>query len=260
MALIRCSECGKEISDKASVCVDCGCPVSVSLNTPITSVDKPVYLSVNFNATLADAVNDKTLQSVYVNELKRNVDFYIDNDTVVGDTLKITLQKNSRYEYILFNAVSVTKTQNANSVTLYSKSQSNQEVIKTIKNYEHNFFAKFLLSLGFTSIMVVIAFGIIKIASESNYDPDMITVAVMSTSFIWFPCLLGRIFYPMHHIKKYFKKHNIEDAIRSDGGSINVAISAYNTMPSKKMLRYIRRLNANAAQKIEMQLSKRKNK
>lgn len=27
MALIKCSECGKEISDKATVCTNCGCPV-----------------------------------------------------------------------------------------------------------------------------------------------------------------------------------------------------------------------------------------
>lgn len=27
MALIKCSECGKEISDKAKVCMNCGCPI-----------------------------------------------------------------------------------------------------------------------------------------------------------------------------------------------------------------------------------------
>lgn len=27
MALIKCRECGKEISDKASTCVNCGCPI-----------------------------------------------------------------------------------------------------------------------------------------------------------------------------------------------------------------------------------------
>ena len=27
MALIKCSECGREVSDKASVCPDCGCPI-----------------------------------------------------------------------------------------------------------------------------------------------------------------------------------------------------------------------------------------
>jgi len=31
MAIIRCTECNKKISDKASTCPHCGCPVSVSL-------------------------------------------------------------------------------------------------------------------------------------------------------------------------------------------------------------------------------------
>jgi len=28
MALIKCNECGKEISDKATQCISCGCPVN----------------------------------------------------------------------------------------------------------------------------------------------------------------------------------------------------------------------------------------
>ena len=28
MALIKCKECGKEISDKATNCIHCGCPVN----------------------------------------------------------------------------------------------------------------------------------------------------------------------------------------------------------------------------------------
>ncbi len=31
MALISCSECGNEVSDKAAACPKCGCPVSVSV-------------------------------------------------------------------------------------------------------------------------------------------------------------------------------------------------------------------------------------
>lgn len=27
MVLIKCTECGKEISDKANVCSNCGCPI-----------------------------------------------------------------------------------------------------------------------------------------------------------------------------------------------------------------------------------------
>ncbi len=28
MALIRCPECGKEVSDKAAACIGCGCPIA----------------------------------------------------------------------------------------------------------------------------------------------------------------------------------------------------------------------------------------
>lgn len=32
MALIKCSECGNQISDKASVCIHCGCPITSKSN------------------------------------------------------------------------------------------------------------------------------------------------------------------------------------------------------------------------------------
>lgn len=31
MALIKCNECGKEISDKATICIHCGCPVELKI-------------------------------------------------------------------------------------------------------------------------------------------------------------------------------------------------------------------------------------
>ena len=38
MALIKCPECGKQVSDKASSCPNCGCPVSSSNNKTATGV------------------------------------------------------------------------------------------------------------------------------------------------------------------------------------------------------------------------------
>ena len=29
MALIKCPECGKEISDKSNACIHCGCPIQI---------------------------------------------------------------------------------------------------------------------------------------------------------------------------------------------------------------------------------------
>lgn len=40
MALIKCSECGKEFSDKADKCPNCGCPNS-NIETKTVIVDKP---------------------------------------------------------------------------------------------------------------------------------------------------------------------------------------------------------------------------
>lgn len=35
MALIKCIECGNEISNKAEVCPNCGCPVSETVKEKI---------------------------------------------------------------------------------------------------------------------------------------------------------------------------------------------------------------------------------
>ena len=40
MALIKCSECGKEFSDKASACPNCGCPTSEMVKSPIVEDQK----------------------------------------------------------------------------------------------------------------------------------------------------------------------------------------------------------------------------
>jgi len=47
MALIKCSECGKEVSDKASVCQGCGCPIGTGQSSPI-SISTPMGKSQIF--------------------------------------------------------------------------------------------------------------------------------------------------------------------------------------------------------------------
>lgn len=43
MSLIICSECGKEISDKATACIHCGCPIKK--DTPLI-YQKSLYICV----------------------------------------------------------------------------------------------------------------------------------------------------------------------------------------------------------------------
>lgn len=41
MALIKCPECGKEISDKASACPNCGCPLSEIVKSGVVKIKLP---------------------------------------------------------------------------------------------------------------------------------------------------------------------------------------------------------------------------
>ena len=41
MALIKCSECGKKISDKGEACVHCGCPLNITLEKLSITKAKP---------------------------------------------------------------------------------------------------------------------------------------------------------------------------------------------------------------------------
>lgn len=110
MALIKCAECGREISDKAAACVHCGCPTSVSTQANASNTKTaPRVLSMDFDAVLYGADTESTSQKIFVKELGRNVEFSIRNNTQVGETIKINLQEGSNFDYILFTAVSVYK-------------------------------------------------------------------------------------------------------------------------------------------------------
>ena len=70
MALIKCPECGKEISDKAASCPNCGCPANVWMaafrnndtNSTYEKNDKKTQKTVN--------VSEETLDKLY-DELSR---------------------------------------------------------------------------------------------------------------------------------------------------------------------------------------------
>ena len=40
MALIKCKECGKDISDTTDICIHCGAPTSISLNDKVDTRPK----------------------------------------------------------------------------------------------------------------------------------------------------------------------------------------------------------------------------
>ena len=65
MAMIKCPECGKEFSDKAAACPNCGCPVSeiLSANTENdnnSSLAKPISKSIQKQSIIQiDEMNRK---------------------------------------------------------------------------------------------------------------------------------------------------------------------------------------------------------
>ena len=64
MALIKCPECGKEISDKASACPNCGCPVSEMTTGGVVRIKIGVLKSptgFNGNQKVSITSNDNVL-------------------------------------------------------------------------------------------------------------------------------------------------------------------------------------------------------
>ncbi len=113
MALIKCSECGREISDKSAACIHCGCPISVSKpaqpqpeqpkpaqNGSINFEEtfgtyfggfkvKPAAIQVDLNVRVFGAADGTTVSTVFVKELNENVTFNIPNNIQPGQCIRL---------------------------------------------------------------------------------------------------------------------------------------------------------------------------
>ena len=64
MALIKCPECGNQVSDKAKVCIHCGCPIEELAPSGFVKVKVSVVRSptgLNGKQRVSIFTNDKTL-------------------------------------------------------------------------------------------------------------------------------------------------------------------------------------------------------
>ena len=83
MALIQCPECGKEISNRATACIHCGCPLSVSNGGKLIAKLKNenfFYLGKPFDVVGLYDNNDNLLASFKYGETKT---ITINTDTIV---------------------------------------------------------------------------------------------------------------------------------------------------------------------------------
>lgn len=105
MALIKCPECGKEVSDKAQSCINCGCPLA-GIN-PAGSVSVAVNGPGMVQMYIFNMENGQMLWSGRNGEIAR---FYVEKETeisVIGSMekrhpergAKAIVRGGRRYEY-----------------------------------------------------------------------------------------------------------------------------------------------------------------
>jgi DNA-directed RNA polymerase subunit RPC12/RpoP len=100
MALIKCSECGKEISDKAQSCPNCGCPVKVVNKNPniynFRGVDydiTQVNALISRNELIKAIKEFREITGADLKDAKETVDAIRDAKTYLGQS--DTSQKNT---------------------------------------------------------------------------------------------------------------------------------------------------------------------
>lgn len=270
MALIKCEECGREISDRASACVHCGCPISkdngksadlgnkneeLVIKQSINEFfDKNTgRLSVAFDAVVSNKAKESTINNVYIKELGKTIELLVPNNIKKNETIwKKT--DDTKCNIIVFKIKSVSIDPRAKSIAPEKKSRKedneNKTILDIIDAYEPNAFVRFWDGPGVGRIIGL--FVALSILRKLWYVETLIILLIFAI-----PMILTKMIYPFLHVKKYIKKNHIDDAMKNDPDYLDIAFATYDLMPCKKMLRYIKKINAEAGSEIERHLSKK---
>jgi len=112
MALIKCDDCSKEISDKSSVCIHCGCPVKKTDESVISTVSAPVYESNYLGCKISiypKYIEYKILgqsKSLPINQVASvayGLDFAVTIETTGGKKIKIPVSKKKEVKQTIYN-------------------------------------------------------------------------------------------------------------------------------------------------------------
>jgi hypothetical protein len=103
MALIKCEECGREISDKAAACIHCGCPISKSDSVNSNNTERKEFvkkqstneffdkntgrLTVEFDAVVSNKSKESTINNIYIKELNKNVEILVPNNIKANEKI-----------------------------------------------------------------------------------------------------------------------------------------------------------------------------
>ena len=98
MALIKCPECGKEVSDKAKMCINCGCPLEEMSSTGIVRIKMPNNIVEGFVGLFSSRraeVTDSFGNPLWVGQHGDNASFTVDGPT---DVITIPGWMGKRYQ------------------------------------------------------------------------------------------------------------------------------------------------------------------
>lgn len=241
MALIKCCECGKEISDKAAVCVNCGCPVSETISK--NEADATLKSIMDDLFSNSGQQDPGTRQQIPVSSLFPN-----------QATTPAPAQSPAPAPFAAPAATPAAAPAPAPKATA-GPNISSAEAVNAIKAYQPNQFVQFLKSRRFWTLAFLYVGVIIYMLFEDGIY--MASVAAGGLAPFFLPIIIAHLLYPFRHIRKYFESEGIDEAIRR-GGSLNPAIAAYNAMPTKRMVNYIKSLNASVGAELERQIAANK--
>lgn len=97
MALINCPECNKEISNKASVCIHCGCPVDIDPSKAIYCYKKGIQ---NLSLRCSCGFEFKYMNTFYGRTVLDNGDYKFNGELPI-----ICPRCNQAYGIISFSPV-----------------------------------------------------------------------------------------------------------------------------------------------------------
>lgn len=271
MALIKCEECGREISNKAKACIHCGCPISSddSVNIVDSNGENKIIVKssknefydknsqklwVAFDAVVSNKSKESTFNHVYVKELDKTIEILVPNNIKENEQIWKKVDDTFKCEIVVFTVKNVSIDPSIESIAPEKRTKKKEAENKTVKDimnaYKPNCISRFFDGPGVLRFIVLfLTFVFVK---------DLWIKEVLITIFIIeFLLILMKILYPFHHVKKYIRKKHIDDAIKNDPNYRNIAILTYNLRPCKRMLRYIKKLNVEAGVEIERQLNQK---
>lgn len=103
MALIKCPECGKEVSERAVSCPNCGCPIATVQKSKVVKIKMPPGedLTILFAPTLTVSIG---LSEVWSGKPGQTASFELDNPADVtirlgtwGNSVSGTVEPGKKY-------------------------------------------------------------------------------------------------------------------------------------------------------------------